>query len=185
MPALEELAALLAAEDDLPAGVVRAPAAGAEARLGALAAAGPRASGREREYALLVEAIREGHDLHYAGRGRVVVPADPDLALLAGDFLYALGLSRLAALEDLHAVAELADVIAGAAAAHAGGRPEIAEAVWVAGAAAVGHGVLPGHAEAKAAARRGDPGAGEALAAVARQADGGGLAGRRAPVPNG
>src|SRR3954466_2076239 len=156
MPALEELAALLAAEDDLPAGGPRGPAAGAEPRLGPLAAAGPRARGREREYALLVEAIREGHDLHYAGRGRVVVPADPDLALLAGDFLYALGLSRLAALEDLHAVAELADVIAAAAAAHAAGRPELADAVWAAGAAAVGHGVLPGHEAAKAAAGRGE-----------------------------
>ena len=39
-------------------------------------------------------------------------PDDPDLALLAGDRLYALGLERLAALGDLEAVAELADVIA-------------------------------------------------------------------------
>src|SRR3954451_2957454 len=171
MPALEELAALLAAEDDLPAGVVRAPAPGAEARLGALAAAGPRARGRETEYGLLVEAIREGHDLHYAWHGRVVVTADPDLALLAGDFLYALGLARLAALEDLHAVAELAEVISGAAAAHAAGRPALADAVWAAGAAAIGYGALPGHEAAKAAARRGESGAEEALAAVARQAD--------------
>ena len=36
---------------------------------------------------------------------------DPDLALLLGDQLYALGLSRLAALGDLEAVAELADLI--------------------------------------------------------------------------
>jgi hypothetical protein len=30
--------------------------------------------------------------------------ADPDLALLAGDYLYALGLERLAALADLEAI---------------------------------------------------------------------------------
>ena len=44
---------------------------------------------------LLVEAIREGYLQHYAS-GRVVQPEDPDLALLAGDRLYALGLERLA-----------------------------------------------------------------------------------------
>ncbi len=50
-------------------------------------------------------------------------PDDPDLALLAGDRLYALGLERLAALGDLDAVAELADVIALCAQAHAEGDP--------------------------------------------------------------
>ena len=67
-------------------------------------------------------------------------PEDPDLALLAGDRLYALGLARLAELGDLDAVAELADVISLAAQAHAEGDAERAEAMWAAGAAAVGHG---------------------------------------------
>ena len=88
--------------------------------LGAAAAAGPRAAGREEDYALLVEAIVEGYLQHY-GTGRVVRPDDPDLALLAGDRLYALGLARLAELGDLDAVAELADVISLAAQAHAEG----------------------------------------------------------------
>jgi len=57
---------------------------------------------------LVVEAIREGYLQHYAS-GRVVRPDDPDLALLAGDRLYALGLERLAAIGDLDAVAELAE----------------------------------------------------------------------------
>ena len=47
---------------------------------------------------------------------------DADLRLLAGDALYALGLARLAELGDLPAVAELADLIALCARAHARGR---------------------------------------------------------------
>ena len=99
-------------------------------------------------YPLLVEAIREGYLQHYAA-GRVVRPDDPDLALLAGDRLYALGLERLAALGDLEAVAELADVIALCAQAHAEGDPARADAVWEAGAAAVASGPAPDHQAAK------------------------------------
>ena len=78
---------------------------------------------------------------------------DRDLALLAGDRLYALGLERLAELGDLEAVAELADVISLCAQAHAEGDPERAAAVWEAGAAAVGRGSAPDHEAAKAAWR--------------------------------
>ncbi|HET7052083.1 MAG TPA: hypothetical protein VFI54_27685, partial [Solirubrobacteraceae bacterium] len=60
-----------------------------------VAAAGPRATGREQDYELLLEMIYEGSRLHY-GEPRVIRPSDPDLALLLGDQLYALGLSRLA-----------------------------------------------------------------------------------------
>jgi hypothetical protein len=107
--------------------------------LGAAAAAGPRIVANRAEYELLVEAIYEGYLLHY-GAPRVVRPDGDDLALLAGDALYALGLQRLAALGDLDAVAELADVIALCARAHADGRPDLAAAAWEAGAHAVGHG---------------------------------------------
>ena len=48
-----------------------------------LAAAGPRAGGRQSEYELLLEMILEGSLLHY-GAPRVVRGADPDLALLLG-----------------------------------------------------------------------------------------------------
>jgi hypothetical protein len=95
-------------------------------------AAGPR-------LALIVEAIREGYLQHY-GEGRVVKPGDPDLALLAGDRLYALGLERLAALGDLDAVTRLADLISASAQAHAEGDPARADALWSAGAAAMGGG---------------------------------------------
>jgi len=144
--------------------VAAAPAAAAG--LAAAAPPGPRAAGREEDYALLVEAIVEGYLQHY-GTGRVVRPEDPDLALLAGDRLYALGLSRLAELGDLDAVAELADVISLAAQAHAEGDADRADAVWVAGVAAVAHGAAPGLEAAKAAARAGDEGAALALRAAA------------------
>jgi hypothetical protein len=112
-----------------------------------------------------VEAIYEGYLQHY-GTGRVVRAHDPDLALLAGDRLFALGLARLAELGDLAAVAELADVISLAAQAHAEGDADRAAATWAAGVAAVGHGGGPELEAAKAAARVGDPGAAEALRAA-------------------
>jgi hypothetical protein len=96
-------------------------------------------------------------------------PEDPDLALLAGDRLYALGLARLAELGDLDAVAQLADVISLAAQAHAEGDGERADAIWAAGVAAVGHGGGPELEAAKASARAGDAGAARALRAAAHE----------------
>ena len=109
---------------------------------------GDAVASKGEDYPLLVEAIREGYLQHYAG-GRVVQPEDPDLALLAGDRLYALGLERLAAIGDLEAVAELADVIALCAQAHAEDDPARAEAVWEAGARAVATGPAPDHEDLK------------------------------------
>jgi hypothetical protein len=131
-----------------------------------IAAAGPRTAGREGEYELLLEMIWEGSLLHY-GPPRVVGTDDPDLALLIGDQLYALGLSRLAELGDLEAVAELADVISLVAQAQADGDAPLADAVWAAGAAAVGWGSNEQHSAAKALARAGDPAARAALLACA------------------
>ncbi len=131
-----------------------------------LAAAGPRARGRAEEYELVVEAIYEGYLLHY-GAPRLLRPHEADLGLLAGDELYALGLARLVALGDLPAVAELADVIALTALAQGEGRGELAQAVWGAGARAVGWGSGEAHRRAKALARAGEPGALEAMRAAA------------------
>ena len=114
----------------------------------ALAASGPRAQGRREDYELLVEAIYEGYLLHH-GRPRVVCAADADLGLLAGDRLYAIGLARLVALGDTSAVAELADTITLSSLAQGAGAGELAEAVWTAGARAVGWGASPGHQRAK------------------------------------
>jgi hypothetical protein len=138
-----------------------------EPALGALAAAGPRAADAPEEYLLLVEAIREGYLLHY-GTPRLIEGADSDLRLLAGDYLYAIGLERLAARGDLDAVSELADLISLAAQIHAQNEPgsagEIAPALWLAATVAVAAGATPEHARAKEALRRGDQGAAESLA---------------------
>ena len=71
--------------------------------------------------ALVIEAVREGFELHY-GKPRAFEGMDEDLELLAGDALYALGLARLAEHGDLEAVAELADLITNCAKAEAEGR---------------------------------------------------------------
>jgi hypothetical protein len=165
---LGDLAAALRADGGLLAGATGDPAPGTPAELGELAAAGPRAAGHEADYALVLEAAREGYVLHYGGggRARVLSEEDPDLALLAGDRLYALGLARLAELGDTEAVVELADVISLSASAEAGGRRELAEAAWRAGARAIGHGASAEHRRAKEAAAAGQAGAERALAAV-------------------
>jgi hypothetical protein len=131
-----------------------------------LAAAGPRARGVEAEYELLVEMIFEGCRLHY-GPQRFVRTEDPDLALLLGDQLYALGLARLARLGDLEAIGELADIISLVAQAHVARAPDLADAVWAAGAVAIGWGTDPRHARAKELARTQDPAAAGALRDVA------------------
>ncbi|MGA2013209.1 MAG: hypothetical protein ABSH51_22100 [Solirubrobacteraceae bacterium] len=127
-----------------------------------IAARGPRVAGHESEYELLLEMILEGSLLHY-GTPRVLRCEDPDLALLLGDQLYALGLSRLAELGDLEAVAELADLISLLAQAEAAGDARLAGAVWQAGAVAIGWGSSGAHEAAKARARAGDGRAAAAL----------------------
>jgi hypothetical protein len=112
-------------------GAALAPGIGAPQR----AARGPRAAGDREQYELLLEMILEGTLLHY-GRPRVVRTEDRDLALLLGDQLYALGLSRLAELGDLDSVSELADIISLLSQAQLEGDLGLAQAVWDAGAAA-------------------------------------------------
>jgi hypothetical protein len=146
--------------------------------LGILAAAGPRTNAHGAEYAFVVEAVREGYELHY-GRGRVVAGADRDLELLAGDYLYALGLERLAALGDLESVRELSDLISLAARIH--DRSSFAdveaesEAVWLAAMVAIGAGPNEALESAKSRLREGVEGAAEGLRSVAERgaADGG------------
>ncbi|HET7591057.1 MAG TPA: hypothetical protein VFK14_12860 [Solirubrobacterales bacterium] len=113
---------------------------------GLLAALGERAAAAPAEYALVVEAVREGYLLHY-GEPRLVRGHDEDLALLAGDYLYALGIERLAAIGDAKAVSVLAELITGCARLHAEGRGDEAPELWRASALAVGggdHGDRPG-----------------------------------------
>ena len=95
------------------------------------------------ERPFVLEAVYEGYLLHY-GSSRAFTDMDEDLRLLAGDALYALGLSRLAQAGDLEAVAELADLISGSAQAHAEGCPEDAERLWLDTAAALANGATIG-----------------------------------------
>ncbi len=125
--ALRALAAQLRDEDTPISPHVVDPAA--PPKLGLLAAAGPRAAAAPGEYAFVVEAVREGYLLHY-GEPRLLAGHDPDLALLAGDYLYALGLDRLAALGDAAAVAVLADLISDCAQLHAEGRSDAVPQLW-------------------------------------------------------
>lgn len=118
MNALQTLAEQLRAEDTPISPHVVDPTEAPE--LGELAGGG--------KYALVVEAVREGYLLHYE-QPRLLAGHDPDLALLAGDYLYALGLDRLAALEDTRAVAILSDLISNCARLQAegdtGGIPDL------------------------------------------------------------
>ncbi len=121
---------------------------------GLLAAAGPAAAAAPAEYALVVEAVREGYLLHY-GEPRLLAGHDGDLALLAGDYLYALGIERLAGLGDSDAVRELADLISLCAQLHSEGREAAAPDLWRASAAALGEGPSEAHEAAKLALRSG------------------------------
>ncbi len=169
MNAIERLRAVLLGEGGLMATLV-APIVCAEApeSPASIAASGPRAAGRREEYELLVEAIYEGYLLHYGAPRALRVPAsspqgEADLRLLAGDQLYALGLARLVELGDTFAVAELADTITLSALAQGAGRRVLADAVWAAGARAVGWGPSEAHRHAKELVFTGAPGAIEAM----------------------
>ncbi len=114
-------------------------AAGAPLRPHAVAKPGP---GRfedvldDRDRLFVLESVYEGYLMHY-GAPRAFSGMDDDLRLLAGDALYALGLSRLAERGDVSAVAELSDLISLAAQAQADRRPELAGELWEASARAL------------------------------------------------
>ena len=119
MNALQALADQLRGDDTPITPHVVDPAEPSE--LGELAGGG--------EHGLVVEAVREGYLLHYE-QPRLLAGHDPDLALLAGDYLYALGLDRLAALGDTRAVAILSDLISECARLQAEGDPDPIPALW-------------------------------------------------------
>jgi hypothetical protein len=130
-------------------------------------ASAPRADGHNPDLPLVIEAVREAYLLHY-GEPRLMSREDDDLALLAGDRLYALGLELLAAAGDLDAVRALSDLIALSAQAQAAADPALADAVWAAGCAELGWGTTAGLAAAKDAARAGETDAAQRLWAAAR-----------------
>ncbi|HLI31958.1 MAG TPA: hypothetical protein VKU89_04360 [Solirubrobacteraceae bacterium] len=168
MSALPALAELIRDQGGLLAQMIRPgdPAAGdqcsgADAAPGPaqVAASGPRSAGRRAEYEVLIEAIYEGYLLHYGTPRVLQAGTDADMRLLAGDRLYALGLSRLVALGDLTAVSELADLITISAQAQEAGEAALASAAWDAAARAVGWGPNERHRRAKALAMARNPAA--------------------------
>jgi hypothetical protein len=163
---LPRLAALVRGDGGLLAAAIEPEPSGATPH-GDAVAHGPRAQGHPADLPLVLEAVREGYLLHY-GAPRLMTRADDDLALLAGDRLYALGLERLAAAGDLDAVRALADLIALGAQAQAAGDEALAEAVWAAGCAELGWGPTRDLQAAKEAARAGETSAPERLGAAVR-----------------
>lgn len=117
MSALSELAGQLREEDTPISPHVRDPGDDE----GFAPQAGERAS--------VIEAVREGYLLHY-DEPRLLTGHDPDLALLAGDYLYALGIERLAATGDTAAVLALADLITTSAQLHTEGRIDDLALMW-------------------------------------------------------
>jgi hypothetical protein len=166
---LDRLADVVREDGGLLAAALREDITGATP-YGDAVAGGPRSDGHPADLPLVIEAVREGYLLHYGGvdEGRIMSRDDDDLALLAGDRLYALGLERLAAVGDLDAVHALADLIALSAQAQAAGDAALADAVWAAGCAELGWGSNAGLDAAKAAARAGETGATARLGAAAR-----------------
>lgn len=87
-------------------------------------------------FAFGLETIYEGYLCHY-GRPRLFAPADDELALLLGDYLYAHGLVRIAGTGNVEAVAELAGLISVCSQLRAENEEGDAEA-WLAAAVALG-----------------------------------------------
>jgi hypothetical protein len=94
----------------------------------------------EPRFHLGLETIYEGYLVHY-GRPRLFTPRDGDTALLLGDYLYAHGVQRIAALEAVRAVLELGELIS--ICAQLRGERETGDgAAWAATAALLGRGEL-------------------------------------------
>ena len=92
----------------------------------------------DERFALGLETIYEGYLVHY-GTSRLFDPQDPDVALLLGDYLYAHGLVRIAELDDVEAIRELAELISRCAHLRAEGAPGDGEA-WAETAERLGSG---------------------------------------------
>jgi hypothetical protein len=152
------LAEAVRAEGGLLAAAAVDPGPEADRTIATAIAAGPRATVVGPDLALAAEATREAELLHHAPeRARVLRTDDHDLALLAGDRLYALGLQQLADGGWIAEVVILADVVALVARRHA-------DAAWGTGPDDVAGGAAGAGAPDAAAARTRDLWAAAAVA---------------------
>lgn len=167
--ALRSLAAELRAEGSVISPKIVDPAN--DPVFGRLVAAGPRAAAAPAEYALIFESIREGYLLHY-GRPRLMIEPESNLALLSGDYLYALGLARLARLDDPEAVALLAELVSTSADLQARNpvSTDAITALWTATAVALATGIDSEFDDARRQLRSDPLAAAELLAAGAGRA---------------
>lgn len=113
------------------------PADGPVARLVVEAASDP--DDRVAGAAFAAEAVLEGFLCHHA-RSRLFDLPDPDMALLAGDLLYALGLDAVGRRGDIRSVELLAGLIARSSTLLAEGREDELVTLWAATSAALGAG---------------------------------------------
>ncbi len=158
--ALRLLAARVADEGPPLAVVESRPPAGPP--FADLVASGPRTSADPGGYAFVIEAVREGYLCHYEV-SRVLDRPDPDLALLAGDLFYAIGISTLAELDDIESVRILSDLIRVSAELRSSGRRREAETMWMAAAMALSCGSDEDYERLSKALTSSDEGATEAL----------------------
>ena len=108
---LREMSRQIAGDSTLFAARMLKPVTGAResfSDLFAEACAGEPASDH---YRFAIEFIFEGYLLHYRGHGRLLEPEDSDFNLLAGDYMYAQGLTHVAALQDPEPVRLLAELV--------------------------------------------------------------------------
>lgn len=175
MNPLEALAARVAEEGELLSSAAATEPLPSPV-LGALAASGSRTADDPDGYAFVVESVREGYLCHH-GRSRVLDTADRDLLLLAGDLFYAIGIARLAELDDPESVALLSELIRVSAELHSSGRGEQTADLWLVQISALVFGYDAQRADLIEALRKDDPAAAAALGAWAgRVAERGGAA---------
>jgi hypothetical protein len=96
--------------------------------------------------ALGIETIYEGYLVHY-GRSRLFATDEPNLALLLGDRLYARGLVHVSRFGDVAVVADLATLLELCARLQAESRQGDG-ALWAAGIASLGGGLIRAEGEA-------------------------------------
>lgn len=97
-------------------------------------------------FALGLETVYEAYLVHY-GRARLFRPPDRDEAVLLGDYLYAHGLVRIAAVGGVRAVETMSRLISRCAALRAEGADGDADA-WIDAARSLGGSPTPAEVEA-------------------------------------
>ncbi len=108
---LDEISRHVAADNELLAGRIGPPSGRAGRGIADLFAEACGSASVSDEYCFGLEYIFEGFLLHYRPPGRLLAPDTPEFNLLAGDFMYARGLTHMAALKDAQCIRLLADLI--------------------------------------------------------------------------